>query len=45
MKNQTTVIEDLDHFRDMIRILAAGLNMGGTDSATTTAGTALSGAR
>ncbi len=34
MNNQTAVVEDLDRFRDMLRILAAGFVAGSTVRAT-----------
>lgn len=45
MNNQTAVVEDLDRFRDMLRILAAGFVTGSTVRATNTAGVSLIDAR
>lgn len=45
MNNQTAVVEDLDRFRDLLRILAAGFVTGSTVRATNAAGVASIAAR
>lgn len=45
MNDQTAVIEDLDRFRDMLRILAAGLVSGATPAAVAKVGDVSSMAR